>query len=200
MLLQVLRTLEGFATEVAFVRFQGYVDTDMRGDMVALDGGGTTIAPLASQVKVVRTLATDMTLANMVLDEGEISSIITGSSRWVHSRKAAPRSTLSLHSHSTDIAKSRGCRSARAPMVPAAVAAAVVVAAVVAAAAAAAAAAVAVAVAVAVAAVRWPLRVPALVDLPTTLFRGSGTKRQGYCRPKGSSRNLARLDCCLLMP
>lgn len=128
MLLQVLRALEGLATEVAFVRFQRYVDTDMRGDMIALDGGGSTIAPLTSEVKIVCALATDMALANMVLDENEVNSVVVGSSRWwIHSRRAAPRSPLSLHSHSTDIATSRDCRLARASMVPAAVAAVVVV-------------------------------------------------------------------------
>lgn len=79
-LLQVLRALECFATEVAFVRFQGYVDPDMRGDMIALDGGGTTVAPLTSQVQIVRTLATDMALANMVLDESEVNAIVARSS------------------------------------------------------------------------------------------------------------------------
>jgi hypothetical protein len=40
-LLQVLRTFEGFSTEITFVRLQWDVDSDMGGDMIALDSGGT---------------------------------------------------------------------------------------------------------------------------------------------------------------
>lgn len=127
MLLQVLRALECLATEVAFVRFQRYVNTDVRGDVIALDGGGPTIAPLTGEVQIVCALATDVALADMILDENEVSSVVAGSSRRIHSRRAAPRLPLSLHSHSTDIATSRDCRLARALMVPAAVAAAAVV-------------------------------------------------------------------------
>lgn len=39
--LQVLRTLEGLAAELTLVRLQGHVDTDVRGDVVSLDRGGT---------------------------------------------------------------------------------------------------------------------------------------------------------------
>ena len=35
--------------------------------MVALDGGGVAVTPLASEVQVVRALATHMALADMVL-------------------------------------------------------------------------------------------------------------------------------------
>jgi hypothetical protein len=66
-LLQVLRALEGLATEVALVRLQGDMDTNMGGDVVALDGGGVAVAPLASQVQVVGALATDMALADVFL-------------------------------------------------------------------------------------------------------------------------------------
>ena len=98
MLLQVLRTLKSFATEVALVWLQGYVDADMRGDMVALDGGCPTIAPLTSQVKVVCTLATNMTLANMVLDDSEFNSVAANSScsYWVNTHVKLLRARGSL--------------------------------------------------------------------------------------------------------
>ena len=38
-LLKILRSLEGFATEVALMRLEGNVDSDMRGDVITLDGG-----------------------------------------------------------------------------------------------------------------------------------------------------------------
>jgi hypothetical protein len=66
-LLQVLRALEGFATEVTLVRLQRNVNADVRGDVVTLDGGGATCAPLAGEVEVVGTLAADMALAHVIL-------------------------------------------------------------------------------------------------------------------------------------
>lgn len=66
-LLQILRTLEGLTTEVALMRLEWYVDTNMRRDVVALHGGGSACAPLAGKIEVVCALAADMTLANVVL-------------------------------------------------------------------------------------------------------------------------------------
>lgn len=40
-LLEILGTLEGLATEVTFVRLQWDMDTDVRGDVITLDGGGS---------------------------------------------------------------------------------------------------------------------------------------------------------------
>jgi hypothetical protein len=67
-LLQVLGTLEGFATEVALVRLQGNVNSDVGGDVVALDCSGTAVAPLTRKVEVVGAFAADMALAHMVLE------------------------------------------------------------------------------------------------------------------------------------
>jgi hypothetical protein len=66
-LFQILGTLESLAAEVALVRLQGDVDTDVRGDVVTLDGGGAAVAPLTGQVQVVCALATNMALADVVL-------------------------------------------------------------------------------------------------------------------------------------
>jgi hypothetical protein len=66
-LLEILRTLEGFAAEITLVRLQWDVNTYMRSDMIALHCRRTAVAPLACQVEVVGTLTANMTLANMVL-------------------------------------------------------------------------------------------------------------------------------------
>jgi hypothetical protein len=67
MLLEILWTLESLSTEFTLVRLERYVDTNMGCDMIALDGGGATVTPTASEVQVVRTLATDVALADVVL-------------------------------------------------------------------------------------------------------------------------------------
>lgn len=67
MLLEILRALECFATEVALVWLQGDVNADMRCDVVALDSCSAACAPLTGQVEVVGALASDVTLAYMVL-------------------------------------------------------------------------------------------------------------------------------------
>ena len=64
---EVLRTLKGLATEITFVRFQGYMDSDMGGDVVTLDSRCTTTAPLTGQVEVVGALTANMTLADVFL-------------------------------------------------------------------------------------------------------------------------------------
>lgn len=67
MLLEILRALESFAAEFALVRLQGHVDSDVRGDVIALDSGGTALTPCAGEVEVVSRLATNMALTNMFL-------------------------------------------------------------------------------------------------------------------------------------
>lgn len=67
MLLQVLRTFERLATEIALVRLQWNVDANVRGDVVTLHSRGAACAPLARQVQVVCAFATDMALAYMIL-------------------------------------------------------------------------------------------------------------------------------------
>jgi hypothetical protein len=72
--LQVLRTFEGFPTEFAFVRLEGNVDSDVRGNVVTFDSRSATGSPLAGEVQVVRALTTDMALADMVLFNVSIRS------------------------------------------------------------------------------------------------------------------------------
>ena len=43
------------------------MDTNVRSDMITLDGGGTTSAPLAGQVEIVGRLAAHMPFADMFL-------------------------------------------------------------------------------------------------------------------------------------
>ncbi len=73
MFLEVLRTFEGFATEFTFVRFQGNMDSNVRGDVIAFDGCGTAAAPLTCQIEVVGTLAADVSLADMFLQKGLVT-------------------------------------------------------------------------------------------------------------------------------
>jgi hypothetical protein len=67
MLLQILRALESFATEITFVRFEWYMNTNVGGDVITLDCGRVAGTPLARQVEVVSTFTSDVTLANMLL-------------------------------------------------------------------------------------------------------------------------------------
>jgi hypothetical protein len=53
MFLQILWSLECLAAELALVRLQGDVDSDVGGDVVTFDRGGTALAPGAGQVEVV---------------------------------------------------------------------------------------------------------------------------------------------------
>lgn len=82
MFLQILRTLEGFSTELALVRLQGNVNSDMGGDVVAFDGGSTALAPGTGQVEVVGRFTTDMAFADMLLYES-ISRGSPGRAGWV---------------------------------------------------------------------------------------------------------------------
>lgn len=70
MFLQILGTLEGFATEITLVRLKGHMHTNVRGDVVALDSRGVAGSPLAGQVQVVGALATDMAFTNVFLSRG----------------------------------------------------------------------------------------------------------------------------------
>jgi len=67
-LLQILGTLEGFAAEVALMRLQRNVNTNVRSNVITLDGRSAAVAPLARQVQVVGALATNMAFANMVIE------------------------------------------------------------------------------------------------------------------------------------
>ena len=66
-LLEILGALERLSAEVALVWLQGNMDTDVRGDVVALDRRGTARVPLASQVEVVGALPANVPLTDVVL-------------------------------------------------------------------------------------------------------------------------------------
>ena len=71
MFFQILGALEGLATEITFMRLERHMHTNVRSDVVALDGGSITRPPLAGEVQVIGTLTTDMALANVFLLDGE---------------------------------------------------------------------------------------------------------------------------------
>lgn len=68
MLLEILRALKGLSAEFTSMWFQGDVDSDVGGDVVALDDGDMAISPCALQVEVVGALPPNVTVANMFLD------------------------------------------------------------------------------------------------------------------------------------
>jgi len=86
-LLEILWTLERFATEVALVRLQRHMNSDVRGNVITLDGGGATCAPLTGQVEVVGTLATDVALAYVILDDLLASDKYCDEERVCHARE-----------------------------------------------------------------------------------------------------------------
>jgi len=67
MFLQILRALEGLSAEVALVWFKRNMDTDVAGDVITLDSGGTAAAPLAGQAEIVCALPADMAFTDVVL-------------------------------------------------------------------------------------------------------------------------------------
>lgn len=69
MFLEILWSLEGLAAEATSMRLQGNMNSNVRGDVVTLDGSSTTSAPPTDEIEVIRTLATDMTLADMILED-----------------------------------------------------------------------------------------------------------------------------------
>lgn len=75
MFFEILRALEGFATEFAFVRFQGNMDTDVRCDMVAFHCCGTAATPLTRQIEIVGTLAADVSFADMLLCDSQYDEV-----------------------------------------------------------------------------------------------------------------------------
>lgn len=68
MLFEILRALESLAAEIALVRLQRNMHTNVRGDMITLDRRGAAATPLTSQIEVVGAFATDVSLTHMVLD------------------------------------------------------------------------------------------------------------------------------------
>lgn len=65
--LEILRTLERLAAEVAAMRLQRNVNADVGGDVVAFDDLNMAVAPRALQIEVVGALATDVALTYVIL-------------------------------------------------------------------------------------------------------------------------------------
>lgn len=68
-LLEILGPLEALSAEVALVGLEGHVDADVRGDVVALDGGGAAGGPEALEAEVVCALAADVLLTDVVVEQ-----------------------------------------------------------------------------------------------------------------------------------
>jgi len=67
MLLQVLRAFKCLTTKVTFVRFEGDMNSNVRGDMITLDSSCIAIIPRAGQSQIISALASDMPLTHMFL-------------------------------------------------------------------------------------------------------------------------------------
>jgi hypothetical protein len=74
MLLEILRSLEGLATEVTLMWLQRNMDSHVGSDVVSLHCGSSASTPLAGEIEVVGRLATDMALTYVILRNG-ISTI-----------------------------------------------------------------------------------------------------------------------------
>lgn len=72
MLLEVLGPLEGLPTELASMRLQRHVNTDVRGDVITFYNGNSTVTPSACQIEVIGTLTANMAFADMVLESWSI--------------------------------------------------------------------------------------------------------------------------------
>ena len=68
MLLEILGTLEGLAAALARMRLERNVDANVRGHVIALDGGGPAGVPLAGEVQVFCTLAPNMVFTDVLLE------------------------------------------------------------------------------------------------------------------------------------
>ena len=67
--LQILRALERLPAKVTLVRLQGYMYSDVGGDVIALHRRRAAASPLARQIEVVGTFAANVTLADMFLQK-----------------------------------------------------------------------------------------------------------------------------------
>lgn len=65
MFLQILGALERLATEVALVRLQWDVNSNVRSNVVTFDGSGSARVPPAREIQVVGALSSDMLLTDM---------------------------------------------------------------------------------------------------------------------------------------
>jgi hypothetical protein len=68
MLFEILGTLERLAAEVAFVRLQRNMNTNVRSNVITLDRGGTAVAPLTGQVQIVGALAANVTFTDVIVE------------------------------------------------------------------------------------------------------------------------------------
>lgn len=76
MFLQVLGSLEGFATKITLMRLQRYVNANVRGNVVTLDRGGMAAPPRTGEAEIVGALASHMTLTDMFLETLGVSMML----------------------------------------------------------------------------------------------------------------------------
>lgn len=67
--LEVLRAFEGLFADLANMRFQRGVNSEMASDVIALCTRRVAVFPLASETKVVGALSADVLVAEMVVEQ-----------------------------------------------------------------------------------------------------------------------------------
>lgn len=105
MFLQILRTFECFAAELAFVRLERDMNSNVRGDVVTFDSCGSALTPSAGQVEVVGGFSTDMSFAHVFLDE-VVSLQVKGGRRLRNLRRELLLTNIAHRSPATDTASS----------------------------------------------------------------------------------------------
>lgn len=76
MLLEVLGTLKRLATELASMRLQRHMDSNVRCDMIAFDNLNMAVGPRALQVEIVSALATNMFITDMILGRYQLRLLV----------------------------------------------------------------------------------------------------------------------------
>jgi hypothetical protein len=91
-LLQILRALEGLATEVTLVWLQRNMDSDVGSNMVTFHGGSTARVPSACEVQVVGALSSHVLLTDMLL-RGELALLDTTIYHHHHAKRLTKRAS-----------------------------------------------------------------------------------------------------------
>ena len=97
MLLQVLGALECLAAETTLVWLEGDVDSNMGGDVVALDRAGVASLPATDEVQVVGALSSNVPLTEVVLSRIKLVAAHLGQWSTRRTKRLSAESARSPH-------------------------------------------------------------------------------------------------------